>query len=163
VCVCGQAVDVHRTHGLSCQKSGGRQYRLKSVNDVIQHALSSAGVPSRLEPPHLYYDDGKRPDGLTTVPLKYGRSLVWDFTCLDTLAPSLLNHALIAPGTVAADAERHRQTKYAALSTIYSFLLVEIKTIGTFGDRHLCLCKTLVNASWLQHTSHDLPNSFTSG
>ena len=133
-CVCGQAVDAYGTHGLSCRKSAGRQYRHNTVNDIIQRALSSAGVPSRLEPPHLYRDDGKRPDGLTTVPWKNGRCLVWDFTCPDTLAPSHLNHAVIAPGTVAADAERHKQTKYAALSTTYNFVPVAIETFGAFGD-----------------------------
>jgi hypothetical protein len=41
-CVYGQAVDAYRTHGLSCRKSAGRQYRHKTVNDIIQRALASA-------------------------------------------------------------------------------------------------------------------------
>jgi hypothetical protein len=38
-------------------------------------ALTDADVPSRLEPRGLTRDDGKRPDGVTTMPWKYGRCL----------------------------------------------------------------------------------------
>lgn len=65
---------------------------------------------------------------------KYGRCLVWDFICSDSLAPSHLNHAVITPGTVATDAERLKQTKYAVLSTTYNFVPVAIETFGAFGD-----------------------------
>jgi hypothetical protein len=137
-CVCGQAVDAYGTHGLSGRLSAGRQYRLKTVNDMIQRALSSAGVPSRLEPPHLYGDDGKQPDGLTTVPQQYGRCPIWDFKCPHNLPPSLLNHAVVAPGTVFADVECHKQTKYAAWSTIYNFSRWQSKHLALLVTRHLC-------------------------
>ena len=45
-------------------------------------------VPSVLEPPGLSCQDGKRPDGVTTVPWKRERALVWDVTVVDALAPS---------------------------------------------------------------------------
>jgi hypothetical protein len=61
---------------------------------------------------------------------------------------------------VAADAEHYDQTKYAALSTIYNSVPVAIETFGAFGDE---VSNTLADAYWLQHTSRDLPNSFTSG
>ncbi|CAH2218448.1 jg8322 [Pararge aegeria aegeria] len=39
-----------------------------------------------LETPGLFRDDGRRPDGMTIVPWSMGRALVWDATCVDTLA-----------------------------------------------------------------------------
>ncbi|CAH2226484.1 jg13502, partial [Pararge aegeria aegeria] len=39
-------------------------------------------------------NDGKRPDGMTIVPWWMGRSLVWDATCVDTLAASHLQYVL---------------------------------------------------------------------
>jgi hypothetical protein len=45
--------------------------------------------------------------------------IVWSATShVRTLAPGHLNYAVTAPGTLAADVERHKQTKDAALSTI---------------------------------------------
>ena len=60
-------------------------------NDILHRALSSANVPSRLEPAGLDQTDGKRPDGITMVPWSNGRLLVWDATCVDTFAPSHLS------------------------------------------------------------------------
>ncbi len=59
-----------------------------------QHAL--------IEPSGLQRLDGKRPDGVTMVPWKYGKLLA---TCLDTFAPSYTPYkyhegrACIAAGT----------------------------------------------------------------
>ena len=61
------------------------------LNDILHRALSSANVPSRLEPTGLDRADGKRPDGITMVPWSNGRLLVWDTTCVDTFAPSYLS------------------------------------------------------------------------
>ena len=47
------------------------------VNDLIKHALASAGTPAMLEPPGLSRRDGKRPDGLTLFPWKGGKNLIW--------------------------------------------------------------------------------------
>ena len=49
--------------------------------------------------------DGKRPDGVTMVPWKSGKPLVWDATCPDTLAPSYRGMATSSTGAVAAAAE----------------------------------------------------------
>ncbi|CAH2260984.1 jg10777 [Pararge aegeria aegeria] len=42
--------------------------------------------PAQLEPPSWFSDAGKRPDGMTIVPWSMGRALVWDATCVDTVA-----------------------------------------------------------------------------
>ena len=75
------------THGLSCRRSWGRISRHHVTNETIRCALVSGGV---LEPVGVYRVDTKRPDGMTLIPWEYGRSLLWDFTCSDTLALSNL-------------------------------------------------------------------------
>ena len=75
-CVCGKPVQGTATHGLDCRKSSGRHARHSAVNNIIQRALSAAGVPSHLEPTGLSRDDGKRPDGATIVPWSQGQCSV---------------------------------------------------------------------------------------
>ena len=72
-------------HGLYylCRFNAGHHFR------HANRALSSTNVPSRLEPIGLDRADGKRPDGITMVPWSSGRLLVWDATCVDTIAPSV--------------------------------------------------------------------------
>ena len=67
---CGADVNHLATHGLSCKKSEGRHHRHAAINDILYRALSSAKIPSRLEPSGLLRSDGKRPDGVTMVPWK---------------------------------------------------------------------------------------------
>ena len=83
-------MDTLGTHGLSCCFSAGRHFRHAMLNDILHRALSSANVPSRLQPTGLDRADGKRPDGITMVPWSNDRLLVWDATCVDTFAPSHL-------------------------------------------------------------------------
>jgi len=107
-CICGSIADACGSHALSCKKTAGRHARHSAVNDLIQRALSSANIPSRLEPAGLSRNDGKRPDGLTLMPWANGRCLLWDFTCSHTLADSSLNRAVLVPSNVACDAERRK-------------------------------------------------------
>ncbi len=62
---CGAEVSSLGLHGLCCRKSEGRHSRHASLNDIIKRSLSTAGIPSRLEPPGLSCSDGQRPDGMT--------------------------------------------------------------------------------------------------
>ena len=71
---------------------------ISSVNSVIQRALSAAGVPSHLEPSGLVRSVGKKPDGVTMVPWKSEKPLVWDAICPDTFAPSYINVAVYGSG-----------------------------------------------------------------
>ena len=87
-----------------------------AVNDIVHHAMSAAHLPSWLEPTGLSCSNGKRPDGVTLVPWKNGRLLVWDATCPDTISPSHLPSATREAGAVAALAERSKQEKYTALN-----------------------------------------------
>ena len=140
---CGAEVDVMGRHALSCRKSEGRHHRHAVVNDIIHRTLASAHVPSRLEPPGLLRSDGKRPDGVTVVPWKCGRLLVWDATCPDTFAPSYSSHATLAAGEVAALAEERKCAKYNGLPVTHFFTPVAIETSGVIGVKSVEFLKEL--------------------
>ena len=109
---CGVQVDGTATHGLSCRWSKSQHHRHTGVNDIVDWAITSAHLPSRLEPTGLFCSDGKLPDGITLVPWRSGRLLVWDATCPDTFAPSHLSRATSEAGAVAALTERSKHKKY---------------------------------------------------
>ena len=140
---CEAEVDSTATHGLSCRWSEGRHHRHAAVNDIVHRALTSARIPSRLEPSGVYRSDGKRPDGITMVPWRNGKLLVWDATCLDTFAPSYLASATSAAGAVATRAEEKKQEKYAHLDPSHCFTPVAIETTGAVGSRSLSFLKDL--------------------
>ena len=130
---CGAEVDCLAIHGLSCRWSQGRHHRHTAINDIIHRALSSAKIPSRLEPSGLYRSDGKRPDGISVVPWRRGKLLVWDATCPDTFAPSYSALATIEAGAVAAKAEAGKCQIYSHLDPNHLFEPVAIETSGAFG------------------------------
>ena len=132
---CGSAVDAFATHGLSCRWSEGRIPRHAAINDIIHHSLTSAKVPSRLEPNGLFRSDGKCPNGLSLVPWKEGKPLIWDATCPNTFAASHLESASNIPGIVAEQAEESKCLKYSSLRSSYHFVPVGIETSGVFGPQ----------------------------
>ena len=132
---CGAAVDHLATHGLSCRWSEGRHHRHAAINDILHRALFSAKVPSRLVPSGLYRSDGKRPDGITIVPWKNGKLLVWDATCPDNYAPSYSALATRESGAVAAQAEERKCSKYCHLVSSHTFAPVANDTSGAVGPR----------------------------
>ena len=93
--------------------------------------LTSAEIPSRLEPRGLARDDGKRPDGVTSMPWRNGRCLIWDVTCPDTLAASYLDKAVSGPGVLATKAETRKRHKFSTV--IVHFQPIAIETSGAFG------------------------------
>src|SRR6218665_60870 len=74
------------------------------------------GIPATKEPTGLSRTDGKRPDGLTLIPWRMGRALIWDATVTDTLAASYL------PSTSVAAAADRKCAKYDILSKTYQFV-----------------------------------------
>ena len=132
---CGSDVDQFFRHGLSCRFSQGRLSRHNTVNSLIQHALTAAKIPSRLEPSGLHRADGKRPDGMTMVPWEQGKYLVWDATCVDTFCQSHRRRAATEPGGAAAHAEEEKAKKYAHLDSMYLFQPVALETCGTIGPK----------------------------
>ena len=119
---------------LSCSKAAGRSSWHSLANDVIKCALSAADVPCHLEPVSLSRDDGKRPDGLSLVPWKAGRCLVWDFTGPDMFAASHLNRTVTCAGAVATEAEEKKKQKYCNLSATYCFIPLAVESARAFGQ-----------------------------
>ena len=82
-------------------------------------------------------------DGITLVPWKRGKLLVWDATCSDTFAPSYVEDAARGPGIVAAAAESRKKTKYSNLLSSHVFTPVAIETSGVFGPETEAFIKEL--------------------
>jgi len=57
-------------------------------------SFRSCWGPSAKEPVGLVRQDGKRPDGLTMIPLEGGRSSTWDVTVVCTTADSYIDLAV---------------------------------------------------------------------
>ena len=136
-CSCGEQVDSHGIHGLSCRTSAGRSARHFMLNDIIFRALASAGIPSVKEPVGLgsYVDEGGvekglRPEGLTLIPWSSGRCLAWDATVSDTLVPSYLPLSIHSAGAVAEAAAYRKRRKYSSISGTHYFIPVAIETLG---------------------------------
>ena len=142
-CNCGTEVNRRGLHGLSCRHSRGRHHRHAELNNIIHRAMTSANIPSRLEPTGMTRDDGKRPDGATLIPWKTGKPLVWDVTCRHPLSTSYIDTATGRSGAVAERAECEKQVKYSSLGSRYFFQPVAVETTGGMGPGTLTFVKDL--------------------
>ena len=143
-CQCGSDVDKFGRHGLSCKSAAGRHSRHSQINDLIKRALASAQVPAIREPPGLSRHDGKRPDGLTLLPWTQGKSIVWDYTCCDTLASSHVPSTAQEAGKAAQQAEKKKLSHYADLATSgYITMPVANETLGPWAPMGLKFIKEI--------------------
>ena len=140
---CGANVEALGVHGLSCRFSKGRHSRHAALNDILKWTLESAKILCHLEPSGLFRSDGKRLDGASIVPSKGGRFLIWDATCLDTLAPSHLRLAVREAGAVAYDAELRKTQKYSNLTSSHYFVPLAVESLGVFGKEARSFLKEL--------------------
>jgi hypothetical protein len=83
--------------------------------------------------------DGKRPDGTTLIPWRAGRSLVWDATVVDTLAPSYLQATAVTAGAAAEIADSRKTQKYQSLLDIHVFIPLALETLGPINSSGLAL------------------------
>ncbi|XP_065315661.1 uncharacterized protein LOC135924531 [Gordionus sp. m RMFG-2023] len=134
---CNSPVDSKGRHSLHCRSCNGRFIRHKQCNTIIQHALKSAQIPSTLEPHGLFRSDGKRPDGISQIPWRRGQLLVWDYSCIDPLAPS--NHAI----NILDQKEQLKISKYTEIINDHCFIPIISTTLGTFGKLALAFFKKL--------------------
>ncbi|GAU90327.1 hypothetical protein RvY_02758 [Ramazzottius varieornatus] len=86
------------------------------------------------EPNGILRDDQKRPDGLTLIPWQQGKALVWDVTCVDTLAETYLRRSAGQLGYAANKAEELKRHKYRELDGRYLFCPVAFETFGPCGN-----------------------------
>lgn len=132
-CICGKMVEINGHHGLSCMKTGGHYSRHSDLNKIISNALTSARIPNILEPPGLSRSDGKKPDGLTLIPWRQGRAILWDSTVRNTLASSYLHSSSKISGSIAEEAEIYKHNHYIELKNNYNFTPVAFETLGPMG------------------------------
>jgi hypothetical protein len=76
---------------------------------------------------------------MTLVPWVRGKSLVWDFTCTDTVAPSYLPDTARYKGSAAALREDAKNKTYAFLADRFIFIPVAMETMGVWGPQGLAL------------------------
>ncbi|KAJ4447416.1 hypothetical protein ANN_09423, partial [Periplaneta americana] len=131
-CICGGIADIYGYHALSCARSKGRIPRHTSLND-IKRSLTSCGIPSLLEPPGISRADGKRPDSFTLIPWSRGKSLIWDSTCVDTLAPFHLPNTSRHAASAAELAVKKKVNKYVHLLDNYIFVPFAVETFGPWS------------------------------
>ena len=70
-------------------------------------------------------------------PLKQGKSLLWDVTCVDTMAESYIALTSITPRTAAEKAEKAKIVLYSELTKDYIFTPIAVETFGGWGQRAL--------------------------
>ncbi|CAH2267888.1 jg21941 [Pararge aegeria aegeria] len=137
------SVDTYGNHGLSCSRSAGRFSRHSTINDIIRRSLATVHVPAVIEPIGLARSDGKRPDGMTLIPWRLGRSLLWDATCVDTLAASHIQATSSMVGAAATDVEQAKRRKNENLDISFIFVPFGEETLGPWGPEARALFKEL--------------------
>jgi len=127
-------VDAHGQHGLVCKQAPSRIARHQQLNDMVVRALVPAGVPATKEPVGISRRDAKRLDGMTQIPWRSGKLLIWDVTVVSTVTQSYVAAAARGRGEVAELAAARKCEKYAELSTVYTFLTIAVKTLGPMNE-----------------------------
>ena len=113
------------------------------MNDVINRALHSIPIPTRLEPTGLLPGSNLKPDGISVVPWSTGKSLAWDVTCAHPLAQSWLPTSQRAESAVANAVEAKKRQKYKDLALEFHFEPVSVETLGGIGDSTMTFLKKL--------------------
>jgi hypothetical protein len=87
-------------------------------------------------------DGGKRPDDATLIPWSKGQRLIWDVTCVGTLANSYIRKTSIIAGSAAEEASKQKHEKYQNLkSANYIFKALAFETLGPWSLE----CKTFID------------------
>ena len=133
-CICGGTVDTRGSHAFSCKRNPGRAQRHHYINDLVWRAMTRAGIPSVKEPNGLTRSDGKRPDGLTSIPWREGRSATWDVTVTNTVAASYLAMSSVRAASAAEAAATRKDNKYTELSRIHLFFPIAFEIMGPINQ-----------------------------
>ena len=121
-CNCGETVDTCGSHAFSCRRNPGRTHHItSSINNLVCRAMIRAEIPSVKEPNEPAWSDGKRPDGLTSIPWHEGRSATWNVTVTNTFGASYLAMPSV-PGASAAEATATRKHTIAEISRVHLLL-----------------------------------------
>ncbi|GAV04541.1 hypothetical protein RvY_14809 [Ramazzottius varieornatus] len=154
VCRCGKDVDELGQHGLSYKYSAGRHSRHNAPNESFCRALATAQVSSIVQPPGTFRADKRRPDGMSQVPWKNGKELVWDVTVVDTLAQMNIVDSSRRAGSAAEEAEKRKKAKYVDIGQQFSFCPVGLETFGPWGPSATELFETVVGSVFVAIGTH---------
>ena len=99
------------------------------MNDVFQ----KVSLPLVLEHPQLDRGDGSCPGGISVFPFSCGKSLVWDYTCVDIFAGLHPNMSAMEAVTAANYAEKCKGRKCAAVADAHQFKPIAVETMGVYG------------------------------
>ena len=136
-CWCGTKVEADGSHAFVYLRSRSRHARHELCNEIIHKALQSAHIAAELEPAGMFLNDNKRPDGVTLMPLRLGRFMAWDFTCVHRLAASYSTQAATPGPCVAELAESRKVGKNSAMAHTHFFQPVAVETLGGLGPSTL--------------------------
>ena len=100
------------------------------VNDIVWRAMQRAKISAAKKPPGLLRSDNKRPDGVTLIPWKQGKCLVWDVTMPDTYAQSHLSTTATNAGHAADKSAISKTQKYQSILQTHMFTPIVIETAG---------------------------------
>ena len=78
--------------------------------------------------------DGKRPDGLTLVPWKGGKSLTWDVTAVCTVADSYVAATAREASAAAERAAELKISKYSGLEDKCIFQPIAVESLGPLNE-----------------------------
>ena len=95
-----------------------------------QHCDDIAEIPVTKEPSGLSRSNGKRPDGLTLVPWRAGKSLAWDATIASTLAGSYVEASSTLAGSASESAASKKCAKYSYLQPDHIFQPIALESLG---------------------------------
>jgi len=129
-CVCGTLINSFGNHCFACKRNNGKILRHSMVNEAISKGLKSGGCPNLLEPNDVH--ENLRPDGVTTIPFRKGKSLAWDFTCPHPMSDSSCKDNKSC-GNLCNNREKRKVSKYQGLTPQYYFKPIAIDTIGAYG------------------------------
>ncbi|CAH2232086.1 jg4760 [Pararge aegeria aegeria] len=71
---------------------------------------------------------------MTIVPWSIGRALVWDATCVDTLAASHLPSTSQKAAAAAESAQMLKRRKYSVICNNYVFAALSFETLGPWSS-----------------------------
>ena len=80
---------------------------------------------------------------MSLFPYKEGKCLVWDVTCVDTLANSYLKDTSKIPGSAAEKAEFGKLAKYKEIRKDFFMVPIAVETFGAWGPEGANLVKTI--------------------
>ena len=80
---------------------------------------------------------------MTLFPWENGKPLVWDATCVSTVATSNIRNSAAEPGAAATEAESKKMEKYSDLSADYKFTPLGFETMGHWGNGTISFVRRL--------------------